>query len=54
MDIQKFQENKMRKPAYCNTTVDGVPAYDTKDLVMLHPDHPRYFKLVGRAGEFLI
>lgn len=41
----------MRKPAYFNIKVDGVPAYDTKDLVVFHPEHPKYFKLVGRAGK---
>jgi hypothetical protein len=41
----------MRKPAYFNAKVDGVPAYDTKDLVIFHPDHPKYFKLIGRADD---
>jgi hypothetical protein len=46
-----FPENNLRKPAYFNTKIDGVSAYNTKDLVIFHPDHPKYFKLVGRASE---
>jgi hypothetical protein len=45
------QENNLRKPAYFNIIINGMLAYDTKDLVIFHPSYPKYFKLVGRAGE---
>ncbi|KAF9031834.1 hypothetical protein BDZ89DRAFT_1131669 [Hymenopellis radicata] len=40
-------------PAVISTEVDGVPAYDTKDLIRLHPTNPTLFKIYGRFGVWL-
>jgi hypothetical protein len=45
------QGNSIRWPASYDTTIDGLPAFDTKDLVMFHPNNPKLWKLVGRAGK---
>ncbi|KAF9031808.1 acetyl-CoA synthetase-like protein [Hymenopellis radicata] len=37
-------------PSVITTEVDGVPAYDTKDLLRLHPTNPTLFKIYGRFG----
>ena len=34
-----------------NTVVDGVGAYDTKDLLVPHPTMPGYWKIYGRLDD---
>lgn len=34
-----------------NTTIDGVPAYATSDLLMPHPTIPGLYKIHGRADD---
>ena len=34
-----------------NTTVDGVGAYDTNDIVSPHPTQEGLWKVIGRADE---
>ncbi|PBK75297.1 NRPS-like enzyme [Armillaria solidipes] len=38
-------------PAVFNTEIDGVRAFDTKDLVQLHPSNRKLFKICGRADD---
>ncbi|KAJ6500294.1 hypothetical protein DFH09DRAFT_944969 [Mycena vulgaris] len=38
-------------PAILDTTVDGVPALDTNDLVVRHPDNEKLWKLYGRHDD---
>ncbi|KAJ6521257.1 hypothetical protein DFH09DRAFT_871257, partial [Mycena vulgaris] len=38
-------------PAILDTTVDGVPALDTNDLVVRHPDNENLWKLYGRHDD---
>ena len=37
--------------AVVNTTVDGVAAYATNDIVAPHPTRPGYWKVYGRADD---
>ncbi|KAF5322707.1 hypothetical protein D9619_000350 [Psilocybe cf. subviscida] len=46
--------NSIRQPASYDTTIDGLPAFDTKDLVIFHPNNPKLWKLVGRADDQII
>ncbi|KAJ7457190.1 hypothetical protein B0H11DRAFT_2243454 [Mycena galericulata] len=34
-----------------NTEVDGVPAFDTKDLVQRHPTNPALYRVYGRVDD---
>lgn len=34
-----------------NITVDGVPGYDTNDVLQPHPALPGYYKVYGRADD---
>ncbi|KAF8959299.1 hypothetical protein BDZ97DRAFT_1922992 [Flammula alnicola] len=45
------KESSIKMPAVLNTVVDGVRAFDTKDLVIRHPTNPNLWKLYGRADE---
>lgn len=31
--------------------IDGVPVYETNDLVVKHPDNPELFKIIGRKDD---
>lgn len=31
--------------------IDGVPVYETNDLVVRHPDNPELFKIIGRKDD---
>jgi len=37
-----------------NTEVDGILAYDTKDILQRHPTAPTFYRVYGRAGMFAI
>ncbi|KAJ7642621.1 hypothetical protein DFH06DRAFT_1214012 [Mycena polygramma] len=37
--------------ALTNTEVDGVPAYDTKDIVQRHPTDPTLYRVYGRIDD---
>ncbi|KAK0190081.1 NRPS-like enzyme [Armillaria mellea] len=41
-------------PAVFNTTIDGVRAYDTKDLFVRHPINSEMFKSYGRHDDQII
>ncbi|KAF5361117.1 hypothetical protein D9758_009087 [Tetrapyrgos nigripes] len=38
-------------PAIINAEIDGQPALDMNDLVILHPDNPKLFQVYGRADD---
>ncbi|KAJ7758010.1 hypothetical protein B0H16DRAFT_1536490 [Mycena metata] len=38
-------------PAILNTMVDGVPALDTNDLLVRHPDNDKLWKVYGREDD---
>ncbi|KAJ7139272.1 hypothetical protein C8R44DRAFT_302385 [Mycena epipterygia] len=38
-------------PAVLNTTVDGVPAFDTNDLLVQHPENHKLWKIYGRQDD---
>ena len=40
--------------AVTNTTIDGVEAYATNDLVVPHPKRPGYWKLIGRRDDQIV
>ncbi|KAK0184736.1 NRPS-like enzyme [Armillaria mellea] len=40
--------------AVLNSEIDGIPAFDTKDLVELHPSNPKLWKAYGRAEAALL
>ncbi|SJK99273.1 uncharacterized protein ARMOST_02564 [Armillaria ostoyae] len=46
-----FQENELNCPSVLDTEIDGVKAFDTKDLVQLHPSNRSLFKVYGRADD---
>ncbi|KAK0207554.1 NRPS-like enzyme [Armillaria fumosa] len=48
-----IKENALNCPSVLDTEVDGVKAFDTKDLVQLHPLNRNLFKVYGRAGKAL-
>lgn len=41
-------------PSVINTVVDGVPGYDTNDVLAPHPTKPGFFKVYGRADDQII
>ncbi|PCH42381.1 hypothetical protein WOLCODRAFT_17681 [Wolfiporia cocos MD-104 SS10] len=43
--------SEMNQPSVINTTVDGVPAYATSDLVVSHPQVAGYWKIIGRTDD---
>lgn len=46
-----IKENNLNRPSVLDTEVDGVKAFDTKDLVQLHPLNRSLFKVYGRADD---
>ncbi len=38
-------------PSVFNTTIDGVPAYATGDLLTPHPTKPHFWKIFGRVDD---
>ncbi|PBL03992.1 NRPS-like enzyme [Armillaria gallica] len=48
-----IKESPHHSPAVFNTEIDGVRAFDAKDLVQPHPSNRKLFKICGRAGERL-
>ncbi|KAK0472170.1 NRPS-like enzyme [Armillaria novae-zelandiae] len=48
-----IKENDLNCPSVLDTEVDEVKAFDTKDLVQLHPSNRSLFKVYGRAGKAL-
>ncbi|KAL5492825.1 hypothetical protein ACEPAI_4273 [Sanghuangporus weigelae] len=61
--LEPFGDNQFRvvvvatenyRPVVINTTVDGVDAYATDDLVSPHPSEKDLFKVVGRADAQII
>ncbi|KAF8196143.1 hypothetical protein BJ912DRAFT_956481, partial [Pholiota molesta] len=40
------KQNTFKTPAVVNTTADGVPAYDTGDLFIRHPNNPQLWKII--------
>ena len=45
------KENALLKPQVTNTTIDGVPAYATSDLLMPHPTIKGLYRIHGRADD---
>ncbi|KAG7441925.1 acetyl-CoA synthetase-like protein [Guyanagaster necrorhizus] len=41
-------------PAVFNTKIDGIRAYDTKDIFIRHPTNPKMFKCYGRHDDQII
>ncbi|KAK0218397.1 NRPS-like enzyme [Armillaria nabsnona] len=48
------QESPHHSPAVFNTEIDGVRAFDTKDLVQPHPSNRKLFKICGRADDQIV
>ncbi|KAJ7803408.1 hypothetical protein B0H14DRAFT_2463681 [Mycena olivaceomarginata] len=38
-------------PAVLDTIIDGVPAFNTKDLILRHPTNPNLWKIFGRQDD---
>ncbi|KIP01948.1 hypothetical protein PHLGIDRAFT_319891 [Phlebiopsis gigantea 11061_1 CR5-6] len=38
-------------PSVLNVVIDGIPGYDTNDVLAPHPTDPGFYKLFGRADE---
>ncbi|KAF5379548.1 hypothetical protein D9757_009277 [Collybiopsis confluens] len=47
------KESNTNALAVSNLEIDGIRAYDTKDLAIRHPTNPNLFKLLGRL-EFIL
>lgn len=45
------QKTKTHALTAYNTEVDGVPAFDTNDLVQRHPKNHSLYRVVGRADD---
>ncbi|KAK0200585.1 NRPS-like enzyme [Desarmillaria ectypa] len=45
------KDSPLHSPAVFDSEIDGVKAFDTKDLVQLHPSNQNLFKVYGRADE---
>ncbi|KIJ29342.1 hypothetical protein M422DRAFT_269298 [Sphaerobolus stellatus SS14] len=43
--------NEFKTPAVINTAIDGVPAYDTNDLVVRHAQNEGLWKFYGRHDD---
>ncbi|KAJ7214326.1 hypothetical protein GGX14DRAFT_696596 [Mycena pura] len=41
-------------PAVLNAVVNGVPAFDTKDLLLRNPKNPRLWKMFGRHDDQIV
>ncbi|KAK0480363.1 NRPS-like enzyme [Armillaria novae-zelandiae] len=46
-----IKESPHNSPTVFNTEIEGVPAFDTKDLVQIHPSNRKLFKICGRADD---
>ncbi|EPS94433.1 hypothetical protein FOMPIDRAFT_1038850 [Fomitopsis schrenkii] len=46
-----MRANPYYRPGVVNTTVDGVEAYATSDLLKPHPTKPGYWKVFGRTDD---
>ncbi|KAK0464051.1 NRPS-like enzyme, partial [Armillaria novae-zelandiae] len=46
-----IKKSALNTPAVLNSEIDGVRAFDTKDLVELHPSNPKLWKPYGRADD---
>ncbi|EKM52740.1 uncharacterized protein PHACADRAFT_198789 [Phanerochaete carnosa HHB-10118-sp] len=46
--------NEYQVPAVLNTMVDGVPAYDTNDILAPHPTKKGLWKVAGRSDEHIM
>ena len=44
----------MNHPSVITTTIDGVPAFETKDLMQRHPEDPSLWCVYGRADDQLM
>jgi len=49
-----FKANEYFSPRVFNTTVNGVNAYATADLVVEHPQKKGYWKILGRVDSQII
>ncbi|KJA23454.1 hypothetical protein HYPSUDRAFT_215226 [Hypholoma sublateritium FD-334 SS-4] len=48
------KKNAFKTPAVLNTNIEGVPAYDTKDLYIKHPTNPELWKIIGRSDDLIM
>lgn len=48
---QSLQANEYGCPSVVNTTIDGLDAYATSDLLIEHPTKPGYWKVIGRTDD---
>lgn len=46
-----IKKSAFNTPSVLNSEVDGIRAFDTKDLVELHPSNPKLWKAYGRADD---
>ncbi|KAJ6541378.1 hypothetical protein B0H19DRAFT_1173050 [Mycena capillaripes] len=46
-----FKKSPTHTPAVLDTNIDGVPALNTKDLIMRHPDNANLWKIFGRNDD---
>ncbi|KAK0219250.1 NRPS-like enzyme [Armillaria fumosa] len=46
-----IKKSALNTPAVLNSEIDGIRAFDTKDLVKLHPSNPKLWKAYGRADD---
>ncbi|KAJ7770521.1 hypothetical protein B0H16DRAFT_214502 [Mycena metata] len=37
--------------AVTNLEIDGIPAFDTKDIVQQHPTNPKFYRVYGRVDD---
>ena len=49
--ISWFKPGPWMLPSVFNTTINGVPAYATGDLVTPHPTKPNFWKIFGRDDD---
>ncbi|KAF8993181.1 hypothetical protein BDQ17DRAFT_1431885 [Cyathus striatus] len=47
-------ENELKKLTVSNIMVDGVPAFDTADIVARHPTDPTLWKVIGREDTLIV
>ncbi|KAK0492930.1 NRPS-like enzyme [Armillaria luteobubalina] len=46
-----IKKSALNTPSVLNSEIDGIRAFDTKDLVKLHPTNPKLWKAYGRADD---
>ncbi|KAJ7096117.1 hypothetical protein C8R44DRAFT_813206 [Mycena epipterygia] len=49
-----FKKCATHTPAILDTIIDGVPALNTKDLILRHPVNPNLWKIFGRQDDQII